>query len=137
MHAICKCSKSASHKKWYVLVHMQKLHGKTSFQSHIVEQLKSLEEVGHASSNVTNMSHAPTYNVLNIWQVSIAHPCVSRRMPLGKNSVSLNKRTFQSRSTPAKPASSEALLLLIIKSQHFRLLKVSLVCSPSLYLKSG
>ena len=33
-------------------------------------------EVGQASSNITKMSHAPTYSVLNIWQLAILYrPC--------------------------------------------------------------
>ena len=75
------------------------------------------EEVGHTSSNVTNMSCAPTCTVLNIWQVSMVHPCVSWRLLLRKKLVSLDKLTFQPRSTPVKPASSEALLLLLINQK--------------------
>ena len=53
----------------------------------------------------------------NVWQVLIVHSCALRRMPLRKNSVSLDKRTFQSCSTPAKYASVEALLLLMINQK--------------------
>ena len=38
-------------------------------------------------------------------------------MPLGKNSVSLNKLAFQPSSTPAKPVSSEAFSLHVINQK--------------------
>ena len=48
------------------------------------------------------MCHVHQYKMYrNIWQVLITHSCASRKMPLGKNSVSLDKSTFQPRSTPA------------------------------------
>ena len=55
-------------------------------------------------------------NELNIIMAGIdrAPLCLAKD---AKNSVSLDKRTFQPRSTPAKPASSEALLLLIINQK--------------------
>ena len=42
------------------------------------------------------MCHVHQYKMYrNIWQVSIAYSCALRRIPLGKNSVSLDKPTFQ------------------------------------------
>ena len=44
----------------------------------VMDTCECPEEVGHASSNVTKTSHAPTCNVLNVRQLAIridrAHP---------------------------------------------------------------
>ena len=86
---------------------------------------------GGWTSVVKHCQHAV---YLNIWQRSITHSYCSP----AKNAMStrLDKSIFQPCcSTPAKPTSYEALLLLIIN--HFRLIKASLDSSPSLDLKLG
>ena len=62
------------------------------------------EEIGHVSSKLMSlMCHMHQYKTYrSIWQVSVAHSCASWRMPLGKNSVSLDRGALI--STPFNPS---------------------------------
>ena len=72
------------------------------------------EKVGHAWSNVTKTSHAPTCNVLNIWQLAI---CIDRAvLYLTKDTIG-KELAFQPCSPPAKPVRSEAFSLLMINQK--------------------